>query len=182
MNDMYVRLFRQTLKPKHHFATHYPSLIVKYGPLRFISSIRYEANHRSIKNYTKNTNSRKSLSYSIARKLQYHFAILLKTSRGLKDKLIISKLKPTNIRQEDFFQYIPSSIELDIPLDRNIFVSHKVAVNGIVFSSQLYLPYVEQNGLQLLKIMKIIFLSKDDISSIKIWPKIWENIVQSSYR
>lgn len=74
MNQMYVTLFKQTLKAKHHIITHYPTLITLYGPLRFLTSMRFEAKHKFIKNYTKNTVSRVNVSYSLGRKQQYVFA------------------------------------------------------------------------------------------------------------
>lgn len=109
MNEMYVRLFNETLKPKHHFATHYPSLIQKYGPLRYLSSMRYEANHKFIKNYTKNTTSRRNISYSLGLKLQYNFAHLLYKGNACKDNMKISKPKLQRIIDEDFYRFIVPS-------------------------------------------------------------------------
>lgn len=34
-NIKYVELFQDTLKPKHHFLTHYCGIIKKSGPLKF---------------------------------------------------------------------------------------------------------------------------------------------------
>lgn len=40
MIDVYILLFDLSLKPKHHFMTHYPTLTRDFGPLRYIQSIR----------------------------------------------------------------------------------------------------------------------------------------------
>ncbi len=40
-SQMFTTLFNQTLKPKHHFSTHYPNIIRAYGPLRYLQTIRY---------------------------------------------------------------------------------------------------------------------------------------------
>jgi len=57
-NLKYVELFNDNLKPKHHFLTHYCSIIKKSGPLKFIWSYNFESKHKQLKSYTKNTNSR----------------------------------------------------------------------------------------------------------------------------
>lgn len=56
-NALYIKLYGD-LKPKHHFLVHYPSLIRKCGPPKFIWSFRFEANkHQSSKAYSSNTTS-----------------------------------------------------------------------------------------------------------------------------
>lgn len=35
-NKKYVELFNDTLKPKHHFLTHYCTIIKKSGPLKYL--------------------------------------------------------------------------------------------------------------------------------------------------
>lgn len=100
MNEMYIRIFKTELKPKHHYLTHYPTMIRRFGPLYYISSMRYEAKHKVVKNYTKNTSNRLDLSHSIGRKLQYNFACRLLSKIGLVDKIDIgqSKLPPGTFR------------------------------------------------------------------------------------
>lgn len=55
-NALYIKLYGD-LKPKHHFLVHYPSLIRKCGPPKFIWSFRFEAKHQSSKAYSSNTTS-----------------------------------------------------------------------------------------------------------------------------
>lgn len=165
MNKMYVQLFNKTLKPKHHFAVHYPTLIKKFGPLRFMSSMRFEAKHKHIKNYTKNTVSRRNLSYSIGRKLQYGFAYFLKISNALQDKFETFKPKLTRLIEEDFFPFISVSSDLSL---QTLTLCEKVKVNGLTLSSKLCLPHLNGKELQLLKIVKILIMSASDPTSIKI--------------
>jgi len=47
----YVTLFKDTLKPKHHFLTHYSSIIQKSGPPRHFWCFKYESKHRELKMY-----------------------------------------------------------------------------------------------------------------------------------
>lgn len=178
MNKMYVKLFKKTLKPKHHFATHYPTLIKKFGPLRYASSMRYEANHKFVKNYTKSTISRKHISFSLAKKLQYNFAYMLKSTNVFNDHFEASKAKLVQLPDEDFFPFISPSSELASLSRQPLYICDKVKVNGLTLSSKLYLPYVDGNQLQLFKIVKLVMLSRNDASSIRI---IYQKYAEVTY-
>ncbi|XP_066594928.1 uncharacterized protein [Prorops nasuta] len=69
-NELYLQLFSTTLKPKHHFLLHYSLVIKKYGPIKHISSLRYEAKHKDLKNISSAITSRLNASHSIAIKHQ----------------------------------------------------------------------------------------------------------------
>jgi len=76
-NLKYVELFNDNLKPKHHFLTHYCSIIKKSGPLKFIWSYNFESKHKQLKSYTKNTNSRINVPISLGIKCSIHFSEFL---------------------------------------------------------------------------------------------------------
>lgn len=44
--DSYKVNFKDTLKPKFHFLTHYSKMVKKFGPLYQISTIRFESKHK----------------------------------------------------------------------------------------------------------------------------------------
>jgi len=48
-NSMYIRLFNDTLKPKHHFLIDYPTIIKNAGPPRHYWCFRYEGKHKEKK-------------------------------------------------------------------------------------------------------------------------------------
>lgn len=73
-NSMYLKLFDDTLKPKHHFLTHYPTIIQSSGPVRHFSSFMFEAKHKELKTYANVTNSRVCFILSGAIKYQMKFA------------------------------------------------------------------------------------------------------------
>lgn len=70
----YVRLFNDTLKPKHYLMIHYNSVILHSGPPRNYWCFRYEAKHRQFKMYARATTSRKNIPLSLAKKFQLRFA------------------------------------------------------------------------------------------------------------
>lgn len=48
-HKMYLKLFKDRLKPKHHFMVHYGTIMRMSGPLGFLSSMRYEPKNRILK-------------------------------------------------------------------------------------------------------------------------------------
>lgn len=56
----YLHIFSATFKSKHHNLTHYPLIMKKYGSLRTLSCIRFEAKHKVAKCHAKIMNSRKN--------------------------------------------------------------------------------------------------------------------------
>lgn len=81
------------MKFKHHVGVHYGRLTRQYGPLSHIKVIRLEGKHRAMKNYTKNSNNRMNLSYSLARKVQYNTALRLLKAEGFQDQIKTLKTK-----------------------------------------------------------------------------------------
>lgn len=111
LNSEYLRLFNDNLKPKFHFAVHYPTIIKKSGPPRHFWGMRYEGKHREFTTYTHAITSRKNICLSICKKFQLKFANYLieieKPSYDISFKTKInvdSILETINISQY-FFSY-----------------------------------------------------------------------------
>lgn len=73
-NQLYQSLFNDTLKPKHHNLVHYPTIIKKLGPLRYLWSFRFEAEHQIHKQYARSTTSRVNVPLSLGIKSSIRFA------------------------------------------------------------------------------------------------------------
>ncbi|XP_046740534.1 uncharacterized protein LOC124407968 [Diprion similis] len=65
-HSLYLQLFREPLKPKHHFMLHHSTCIEKCGPLCDMSTIRFEGNHRDFKQNAKVVTSRINIAYTLA--------------------------------------------------------------------------------------------------------------------
>jgi hypothetical protein len=72
-NSMYITLFNDTLKPKHHFLIHYPTIITNSGPSRHYWCFRYEGKHKELKMYVRSTTSRKNITLTLVKKMQLKF-------------------------------------------------------------------------------------------------------------
>lgn len=63
--DSRKALFPETnLKPKHHYLRHYPALILKFGPLIRLWTMRFESKHSYFKRCARNSSDVAGLSFS----------------------------------------------------------------------------------------------------------------------
>lgn len=96
----------QALKPKHHFLCHYPSLMIKFGPLIHLWTLRFESKHSYFKRCARAVKNFLNLSHSLAQKHQmlqaYYSAGSLFTEDAILEKctelsltLISSNMKQT---------------------------------------------------------------------------------------
>lgn len=79
LNNMYLLLSNENLKPKFHHLTHYHNALVNFGPLSLFSSIRFEAKHRLAKTSARASCNRKNITYSLAVKNQLNLNQLFLT-------------------------------------------------------------------------------------------------------
>ncbi|XP_033231553.1 uncharacterized protein LOC117182573, partial [Belonocnema kinseyi] len=86
-HQLYIKLFKDTLKPKHHNMVHYGRIMSMSGPIRELSTIRCEANHRHLKVSAYATNSRRNITHTLALKEQLNFCYRLISKRGLVSEL-----------------------------------------------------------------------------------------------
>ncbi|KAB0803133.1 hypothetical protein PPYR_00103 [Photinus pyralis] len=98
----YVSLFKDTLKPKHHFLLHYPMIIKNSGPPRQYWCFRFESKHRELKTYAHVINSRVNLPLSIAKKYELKFAHLFLHSSTTEQVSIIFDKSPSKSNYLDF--------------------------------------------------------------------------------
>lgn len=88
-NQEFLRLFnvdgRRPLPPKAHYLLHYSRIIRNSGPLKFLSSMRYEAKHQQLKAYANVCSSRRNFCFSLSKKICFQFSYnLLKNENYLK--------------------------------------------------------------------------------------------------
>lgn len=123
-HEMYMQLFQESLKPKHHFMLHYSRIIRAAGPPRFYSSIRFEAKH---KEYKANIVNRKNVPMTLSIRNQMKFCYRLISKVGINDII--------NIGSVDDFE--PNSFEfVEFPGSKDDFYPVTwYEKNGIKYSS-----------------------------------------------
>jgi len=132
---LYMEVFAEPLKPKHHFVVHYPRLLRKLGPLKHLSCFHFEAKHKQFKENAKAVRSRRNCPYTLALKHQLILSHRFLSKKGFFDRL---SLGPT-LRQEltdlpeylDFKNTLPWNIQYEYVLDT------WVKVNGITYHKDM---------------------------------------------
>lgn len=95
-HELYIELFKTTLKPKFHNMLHYPHILLENGPIRHFWSMRYEARHTEVKANSLSSSSNRNLLKTIATKQLLKLCEVVNTEScanqvGLK-KMAIVKL------------------------------------------------------------------------------------------
>ena len=65
-----MKIAPHILKPKFHFLLHYPDLMEKFGPLRHLWCMRFEAFHTKIKEVSKSSRSFRNICFTVANRIQ----------------------------------------------------------------------------------------------------------------
>lgn len=110
LNEMYLLLSNETLKPKFHHLTHYHNAMINFGPLSFFSSMRYEAKHRLAKTSARASCNRRNITLSLSIKHQLKLNEIF--CKGSLDPILTwgpKKLKPLPLELE----LIKSCLHLD---------------------------------------------------------------------
>lgn len=89
-HEEYLRLFNDTLKPKHHFMLHYARAIEFLGPLSLIWCTRFESKHGQLKRTAYVICNFKNICKSLAHKHQMKLCYRLQAHSGLsQDDLVV---------------------------------------------------------------------------------------------
>lgn len=84
--------FKITLKPKHHFLTHYSEIIRRSGPLCHLSTLRFEMKHKELTITMKNNNNFRNVTKSMTEKYQL---------RNVFQDVYTDKIEHTKLRKID---------------------------------------------------------------------------------
>lgn len=100
---MYLSLFKDTLKPKHHHLLHYPELMKSLGPLVNLSSMRFESKHRESKLTAYVTSSRINICKSLAIKHQLKLSLRFLSNQGYENTVTVGP--DTNLSCTDLHEF-----------------------------------------------------------------------------
>jgi hypothetical protein len=104
------------ISPKQHFLTHYGGNIRKFGPLRHISTMRFESKHSFFKKVTKSINNNRNVTYSMSQRHQLNQYFHL-TSAFFFNSSTFGKCKaPNNSLIKDIKKILPNQAEFDSAL------------------------------------------------------------------
>lgn len=112
------------LQPKFHFLTHYPAMFSKFGPLVYLSSMRFEAKHKISKIAAKAVCTRTNITKTIAIRNQ------LTLHQWFLDRCPIKKFTQGKATENHSFdsEFIKSKFKI-VP-STNLFSVRKVTLDG----------------------------------------------------
>lgn len=90
-HSLYMQVFNQYLKPKHHLLLHYAQTIEKIGPPRHTWSFRFEATHQTFKKYCRAITSRRNICLTLCTKANLIFIANIKNSSHFQEYLTLKK-------------------------------------------------------------------------------------------
>lgn len=150
---LYIAIYGKTLKPKHHFLTHYATSIKNCGPIKYTWSMRFEARHRISKLYCNNTTSRKNISLTLCKKSNIRFGqFLLNNKDGIDLNFESKNFKKVDLTKQNYF----SKINLVEGLNyKSINLSNEFHYKGHTYKIGRYLT-ISSHVVELYKIESII--------------------------
>ncbi|XP_066596628.1 uncharacterized protein [Prorops nasuta] len=90
-HKLYIKLFNETLKPKHHNMLHYAHIMNAVGPLVHIWSMRFEAKHSLLKVASHTSCNRKNLPLTIATKHQLYLSKIFFNFQKFEKSIVYEK-------------------------------------------------------------------------------------------
>lgn len=153
-HELYLDLFNETLKPKHHFLVHYPGIMDQIGPVITNSVIRFEAKHRSFKMAANSTTCRINLCKTLAIKNQLNFShrVFQNTLLSLPNKCGVYK----KLHDVHCIDYLNNSGIENIQLN-----CEYATLNGITYKPNM-----------------VLWHSVDEASNDPIFLKIYKILIQ----
>lgn len=148
------------LRPKHHYISHYPSLILFFGPLKHLWTLRFESKHRYFKNIIKHSQNFKNITKLFSLKHQFLQSVERNTYR-------------TSVIADNAEIYIPENFEsisfvlTDYFSDKSEnfkYIVSKVIFKGIIYKTGMSIC-VGKNCYDYFLICKIKYLLIDDCYS-----------------
>lgn len=133
-HELYLRLFKTHLRPKHHHMTHYPHILRNSGPLVSLWSMRFEAKHKEFKDIAHSISSRKNIPYTLSLKSQLKLANTL-----LKKELSICK-------EIEFGKCIILTTELKLQYTPLTFYKSTYYHNNLNLDSVSFISWVNYKG------------------------------------
>lgn len=152
--DEYLTFAGHPLKPKHHYLNHYPELIVQFGPLIRLWTLRFESKHTYFKQCARRLHNFKNLCGTLAERHQLLQSFLSAGTLFLPSVVVE---KGTEFIVGDYNDKIRQSVA-HLNFDHvNTLISHDVTVKGTTYKSNMFIVIgYNDDGLVVGKIKKAV--------------------------
>lgn len=158
-HELFCELFETPLKPKHHFLLHYPTIISKVGPLRYLWSMRFEGFHKILKSTANSVTSRKNILLTLAKKQQLRFSFRVLSKKGFSTTVDFSTTwdEISTLPQCEVISNLIIAQGYD-PLNKNCFSVSWAKYNNIHYKINLAMQLTSENELPSFVIIKNIII------------------------
>lgn len=132
--ELRVQMFpNDKLRPKHHYLTHYPYLIRKFGPLKHLWTLRYESKHRYFKSVLKHSPNFKNVLRTLSERHQLLQAMHATQGTLFLSKVIADEAVVCTAREceESFYNYISQFCTFE----GKKFVATNVSFRGTIYKT-----------------------------------------------
>ncbi len=142
------------LKPKHHYVSHYPELIMCFGPLIRLWTLRFESKHTYFKQCSRKLHNFKNLCLTLSERHQLFQAYL--QAGSLFAPVVVAE-KATEFFLEDFNDYIRESVSNYDFGPHNTLIANEATVKGTKYKKNMLVSIDENSeGLVIGKIVIIL--------------------------
>jgi len=157
-HQLYLYLFKDTLKPKHHFLLHYARVMKSVGPLINIWCMRYEAKHRQSKIAAHISSSRRNLPLTLA--IKHQLKLCYRLFQNIDIKRRISFGKELSMQQ---ISKLPNYRNFEVFLSSVTF--HAITwinIKGIYYKPGFILNILREEIFPFFGKIELIFADKDE--------------------
>lgn len=126
----------EKLRPKHHFILHYHDLILKFGPLRNLWTLRFESKHKYFKNIIRHSPNFKNVLFSFTEKHQLLQALLLSRNDAFNNKVCADCVFTHDNLTKSLLSFIEGKCQF-----RKYFVSEKVLFRSLEYKKDMFICY-----------------------------------------
>lgn len=168
-HSLYLELFHEHLKPKHHFVSHYGHVIRTSGPVASMMNFRNEAKHKVFKEYAHIISSRQNICYTLCIKSSLQFSHDL-----FKHKFFSCSISGTfsicDLKEKDYYSCLP--LPNPINEDQVIRCSKCMHFKGSEFRIGTYVTVTELQNVQVFEIIDILRTENDEVFMVAVLWKL----------
>lgn len=130
-------LFPETpLKPKHHFLRHYPALILKFGPLIRLWTMRFESKHSYFKRCARHLKNFKNICLTLSERHQMYQAYI---SSGLRSNQLLQVKDSCTFYPDLYSDAIKHAVKEFRFSEHNTSVSTEIHYKGTLYKKGHFL-------------------------------------------
>ncbi|XP_052003744.1 uncharacterized protein LOC127658461 [Xyrauchen texanus] len=143
-HTQFKKLYDRNLIPKHHFMTHYPRMMVMFGPISQLWCMRFEAKHKPLKRHTNIVGNFKNVSKTLSYKHQVQQMYSFKLGDPFSEKMIVTNSYPVTIgslkKADVVLENLKSAKDFEYTLNCAVYVTHAVSVFGQTYRTGSVMP------------------------------------------